>query len=452
MSKQKDAVASKLQVATDKADVARLNNTLDNNWTAHQDTLAEMTDSLEIEARHKEWQLEQEETIADADLSDIARVAVETKAIDIGQISNNAVSGANGFMINADIKQIDNVWVQQEQDAISSGDEDKYIDAVENRLALGTMTSEEVAKGKREFGQRVYERQSLAGLHSNLKETVKNVNTSKMSALGAQNFYNTQREVENKVEAKAGQITDDTDKSFNRELKTGGLTLVDLETAFKEPVDVYAGETITPLTEASYDSFKASIVGQVSVDKGTSQYVTVFDTIADKMLEGKTKRADTDDVLRLMTKNKKARFTTQTNFDLLDKIQGAFKVGKRYDPEGWGNSFKQSELHGQGIKDVIGAYKEQVGFIDADDPELFIQFKSHITSLLDMYDDKGDKLTKQDYADWRAVEMRDVDDKNAQQGQRDLASGAKTLGEIVEDHNGRKAVFNATTKEFIRWQ
>ena len=412
---------AKMAEESDKANLARLGNTLDNSWNAAKDTMAGMTDPKEIKKFYDELTEKHQGLLDDVELSPSAKIEAETKLLNMQEISKHAVTGPSGFMNKANIQLMDNVYVEQEQMALNNGNEDMYAAALEARKDLGTVDQEYYSKGMRKFGQEVYYRKAYKGLDLNYEATVESVDPDKMSAEQFGQYMTHKTEVENKIETKSGEITDNTYKTFNAEAKRGELSTADLERARSEPVEVYAGVTALPLDEADYDALKATIVGQVSIDRDTSQYIAAHDLMAKKLSKGEVDRKDMNEVLRMMTKSKKARFTTQTNLDLLDEIESMFQVGKRYDPSATKWAFNITKTHGEAIAQLVDGYKQQVGRVASEDPEVFAGFKSHVSSLMNLFDEKGGDLTKEDVSEWRKVEMGDIDLENAEQEQRRAA-------------------------------
>jgi hypothetical protein len=425
------AFDERLAAEKDKADIARGKNEYDNDWGALQESLAEIKDPLQIKVTLDEWLPEQKKRYGAEGLSRKAQTELETKFLDIQAKSTLAVTGSNGYMKSATTKIIDRVWIDQEQDAINTGDEEKHTEAVEARRSIGTMNDEEVARAKTKFGQEVYERASLHGIHRNYQETLDNINFNKMSVLGGQNFRDATAEVKSKIKTSKGNIQDHAIKAMNKELKVRGVSLVDLNKQRSERVEAYAGEMISPLTEDAYNFGYATVMDQVLLDKDTSQWGGAYELMAKMKKKGIAHEADLDDVLRMMTKNKEARFTVQTNINLIDDMETLFDVGNRFNPTGYGpgkHKFDVNRLHGEAMSTLIDSYKKKIAYDPADDSAVFTAFRSSMKSLMTAFQGAGKDWNQDTFDAWRKVSMKDIDDEHAQEAVRATVSSAGFTG------------------------
>ena len=118
---KKKNLNNRLAEEQDKADTARVSNTLDNNWASAQDSMKLMTDPVEISDFDVEWRKQQKTLMESSNLTEAAKINIKTKWLDMEQTSNRLVAGPNGFMNQANIKNLDGVWINQEQDALNTG-------------------------------------------------------------------------------------------------------------------------------------------------------------------------------------------------------------------------------------------------------------------------------------------------------------------------------------------
>jgi hypothetical protein len=439
---------NKLSAEKDKADVANVRNTLDNNWTSAKDIMAEMSDQKEISEFYNSWMEEQNKFVSESEISETAAPMVQAYFSDIKQQSNNAVNGARGYVKSAEIKNIDSVWVVQEQKALNDGNEDAYVEALGRRLEIGMIDQEYYSKNVRKFGQEVYYRKAYKGLDINYDDTVKSVNPDKMSAEQFGIYSQHKAEVENKIAYKTEQVRDSSFSKSVAEANRNELTLSQIVKLANEKTNVYAGVSVSPLSKDQINSLKATVMGGVSADKGTLDYKLVMETISDNLEKGQITEDGMNAVLMTLSKNGKAKFTTETNKQLLNQISDLFYVGMKFDPAWNKSAFKTSKIHGDAIKSVVDAYDRNVDIMLADDDVAFKALQGRISSLMDLFSEKGSKITRQDVLDWRKSEMGDIDFQNAETAQRNVA-----VREIAqEQEDGRVAVFDADTKEFIRWQ
>lgn len=460
---KKKNLNNRLAEEQDKADTARVSNTLDNNWASAQDSMKLMTDPVEISDFDVEWRKQQKTLMESSNLTEAAKINIKTKWLDMEQTSNRLVAGPNGFMNQANIKNLDGVWINQEQDALNTGNADKYIEAVEARGALGTMTPDQIAKGKTKFGQTTYYRQSYGSLDIDFEPTVANTDTTKMSTEQAAQWNTHKLEVANRIENSITTLTDETFLLSTREASNRELTTATIDKLAREDVEVYAGVTTKAITRAQAGVLKATVSGQISVDKSTYQYKAVLNSIEKSLKKGDLNGESMDRALTLMMDaNGDPLFSTQSNLALMNEINSVWRVGRKFNPAGFKRAIPVSDLQGQALSDVLKSFEYQSSIQQVDSQEEFKAVQARVSSLMNLFSEKGDRLSEGDYSTWRKEEMRGFDLMVAEDNQRRLAGMFPRIAEahsknpsnkeVVQIHNGRQAVFNSETREFIRWQ
>jgi hypothetical protein len=324
-----------------------------------------------------------------------------------------------------------------------------YKYATEQRLSLGTVNPEQAAKGVREFGQDNYFRVMNKAVGVNYAEAKEQYNPSKLSS--EQQLLMSQRfaEADRKIYEQTNQIRSKTETALLSEANRRELTLEEIAKAAEDTATIYGGVEIKTLSEAQVGMLKSTVSGHVSADKNTRDYDTIWGLISDKLMDGEIEKDALDSVLKKITK---AKFSSQTNLDLMNQIGTLFESGK-YDPSGRliPDAFKMSHLHGLGIRASLDAYRQSMGVLGLKDEQSFTALAGRMQSLLDLYAEKGSDYTLDDYAEWRKNNLADVDLLNAENAQRKSAAPAR--GEIAQKQDdGRVAIFDAETKEFIRWK
>lgn len=426
--RRRQSLADKLQKEKDSVDEKRLNNRLNNNWNAANDTMSQMVDQRateeEINEFYETYAGQQLEILENAEVSDKVRERARTTLIDIAQRSDHAVNGADGYQFKRQINAIDYALIEEENSAMDSGDEARYNEAIWGRRTLGTITDEEYSKRKSVFGKKAYYRRQYGMLDNDYTGAIANTDTTKMTDEDAKMWSEHRFEVKNRIDTEEQKIHDRTFDESLAEVGRGGMTLSEIEALASNEVPVYAGVKTVPLTEERRVALKNAVTGQVSEDKDLISYIQANRLMADKLETGNIAGGDMDEVLRRMRKQSgEPKFTTQTNFEMMDRVRNMFRAGRYYDPEGRKGAFRLSQVHAKGVRKVIDLYEEQINILDIDDNQEFKNVQGRLQSLFDMYELHGEKLTDTQLEEWWAKEMKEDSMANAVERQRRKALG-----------------------------
>ena len=221
----------------------------------------------------------------------------------------------------------------------------------------------------------------------------------------------------------------------------GGLTIGEIEIA-ENTGNTVNGVYFPNISQEQSVALKTIVQGKSNSEVTGPMYIANQKKLADLALKegANTDRAILDEAMKTLvikptgSSVPRAAYSAQTTSLVLRNIKTLFQPGKLYDPGFWSAKFKTTATHSKAVNELSDWTLSAIELArkSGDTTDYLRSYNAGMSALLDVFDEKGTKVTDADLSDWRQTYIAPIIGKITEEDIRNTYAPEPTNGVVKE--------------------